>query len=88
MVWRLRPATFAISTPKPTEIVITGIDSMKILAQALEHVKTFRPMTEKQMSDLLARSAKAAADGRFERFKTTNAFDTKINYNISDKTQP
>jgi predicted aldo/keto reductase-like oxidoreductase len=59
----------------PTSTVITGIDSDKILAQDLEAVKSFRPLTEKQVSDLLARTAKAAADGRYERFKTTNAFD-------------
>jgi aryl-alcohol dehydrogenase-like predicted oxidoreductase len=59
----------------PTSTVIAGIDSLKILEQDLEAVKTFRPLTEKQMADLLARTAKAAADGRFERFKTTNGFD-------------
>ena len=48
---------------------------MEILKQALEAVKTFKPLSEKQMADLLARSAKAAEKGEFERFKTTNAFD-------------
>jgi len=41
----------------PTSAVITGIDSMEILKQALEAVKTFRPLTEKQVADLLARTA-------------------------------
>jgi aryl-alcohol dehydrogenase-like predicted oxidoreductase len=59
----------------PTSTVITGIDSMKILRQALEAVKNFKPLTEKELADLLARTAKAAAQGRFERFKTTNGFD-------------
>jgi hypothetical protein len=59
----------------PTSTVITGIDSLKILEQDLEAVKTFRPLTEKQMAHLLARTAKAAAEGQFERFKTTNGFD-------------
>jgi aryl-alcohol dehydrogenase-like predicted oxidoreductase len=59
----------------PTSTVITGIDSMDILKQDLEAVKTFKPLTDKQMADLLDRTAKAAADGRFERFKTTNGFD-------------
>jgi aryl-alcohol dehydrogenase-like predicted oxidoreductase len=59
----------------PTSTVITGIDSLKILQQNLEAVKTFRPLTEKEEADLLARTAKAAAEGRFERFKTTNGFD-------------
>jgi hypothetical protein len=59
----------------PTSTVITGIDSLKILEQDLEAVKTFRPLTEKQVAALLARTAGAAAEGRFERFKTTNGFD-------------
>src|SRR5205085_6639309 len=59
----------------PTSTVITGIDSLQILQQDLEAVKTFKPLTEKQVADLLARTAKAAAAGRFERFKTTNGFD-------------
>jgi aryl-alcohol dehydrogenase-like predicted oxidoreductase len=59
----------------PTSVVITGIDSMDILKQDLEAVKTFKPLSEKQMTDLLARTAKAAEGGDFERFKTTNAFD-------------
>jgi hypothetical protein len=59
----------------PTSTVITCIDSLEILRQDLEAVKTFRPLTEKQVDVLLARTAKAAAAGRFERFKTTNGFD-------------
>jgi hypothetical protein len=59
----------------PTSTVITGIDSLKILKQDLEAMKTFKPLTEKQVADLLARTANAAAAGRFEGFKTTNGFD-------------
>jgi aryl-alcohol dehydrogenase-like predicted oxidoreductase len=59
----------------PTSTVITGIDSLKILKQDLDAVKTFRPLTEGQVAALLARTAGAAAEGRFERFKTTNGFD-------------
>src|SRR5262249_1455525 len=58
----------------PTSTVITGIDSMKVLEQDLEVVKTFRPLTQEQAAALLARTVKAADDGPFERFKTTNAF--------------
>jgi aryl-alcohol dehydrogenase-like predicted oxidoreductase len=65
---------FAMSLP--TSVVITGVDSMDVLKQALEAAKTFRPLTKNQMKDLLARTAKAAADGRFEPFKTTASFDS------------
>ncbi len=60
----------------PTSVVITGIDSMDILKQDLEVVKTFKPFTERETADLLARTAKVAAKGTFERFKTTNGFDS------------
>ncbi len=59
----------------PTSTVITGIDSIQILKQDLDAVKMFRPLTEKQVADLLARTAQAASRGKFEGFKTTNAFD-------------
>jgi len=59
----------------PTSTVITGIDSLGILKQNLEAVTTFRPLTENQVAALLAQTAKAASEGRFEGFKTTNGFD-------------
>ena len=59
----------------PTSVVITGIDSMQILEQALEVARSFTPMTPSEVSVLLARTAKAAASGHFELFKTTSAFD-------------
>ncbi len=62
----------------PTSTVITGIDSLRILKQDLEAVKTFRPLSKKQISALLARTAKPASQGRFEGFKTTNGFDGTV----------
>ncbi len=59
----------------PTSVVITGIDSMEILDQALEAVRTFRPMSDHELQPLLAKSAAAAAEGVFEPFKTTSLFD-------------
>jgi aryl-alcohol dehydrogenase-like predicted oxidoreductase len=59
----------------PTSVVITGCDSLKILNQALEAVKTFRPLTPEQVAALLMKTAPAAADGRYEQFKTTERFD-------------
>ena len=59
----------------PTSTVITGIDSLKILDQALEAAKTFKPMSKEAVSSLLARSAVAAATGRFELFKTQSRYD-------------
>src|SRR5271170_7320144 len=63
------------SMTQPVSVVITGIDSMPILDQALTAVKTFQPMTQQQVAALLDRTRDAAGDGRFELFKTTAHFD-------------
>lgn len=60
----------------PTSVVITGIDSMEILEQALTAVQTFQPMDERQLRSLLAKTAKAASSGEFEPFKTSSIFDS------------
>ena len=62
----------------PVSVVITGIDSPAILDQAMTAVKTFKPLTEEQVSSLLARTQEAAADGRYELFKTSPHFDGTI----------
>ena len=59
----------------PTSVVITGIDSMEILNQAFEAIRTFRPMTPGEVESLLERTAVAASKGEFEPFKTTSLFD-------------
>jgi aryl-alcohol dehydrogenase-like predicted oxidoreductase len=59
----------------PTSVVITGIDSMEILDQAFEAVRTFHPMSDAELQQLLAKTATAAATGKFEPFKTTSIFD-------------
>jgi predicted aldo/keto reductase-like oxidoreductase len=63
------------SMTQPVSVVITGIDSTQVMEQALTAVKTFRPMTQAQITALLDRTREAAADGRFELFKTTAHFD-------------
>ncbi|HEX7481712.1 MAG TPA: aldo/keto reductase [Polyangiales bacterium] len=59
----------------PTSVVITGIDSMEILDQACEAVRTFHPMNDTDVRSLLSKTATAAARGEFEPFKTTSIFD-------------
>jgi predicted aldo/keto reductase-like oxidoreductase len=59
----------------PTSTVITGIDSEKILDQALEAAKTFKPLTKDQVAGLLEKSRQLAAKGEFELFKTSDTFD-------------
>jgi aryl-alcohol dehydrogenase-like predicted oxidoreductase len=60
----------------PTSVVITGIDSLELLDQAFEAAQTFQPMSDGQVTALLAKTQKAAARGKFEPFKTTSIFDS------------
>lgn len=59
----------------PTSTVITGIDRIELVDQALEAARTFKPMSKETVAALLSRTAQAAAAGRFEPFKTTAGFD-------------
>jgi aryl-alcohol dehydrogenase-like predicted oxidoreductase len=59
----------------PVSVVITGIDSMPILDQALAAARTFKPLTNAQVNALLDRTKEAASQGKFEPFKTTQHFD-------------
>jgi predicted aldo/keto reductase-like oxidoreductase len=59
----------------PTSVVITGVDSMEILDQACEAVRTFRPMSDEEVQSMLSKTAVAAADGGYEPFKTSSIFD-------------
>ncbi len=60
----------------PTSVVIAGIDTMEVLDQAFEAVRTFHPLSAEERDALLAKTAEAAATGRFELFKTTSIFDS------------
>jgi aryl-alcohol dehydrogenase-like predicted oxidoreductase len=64
----------------PTSVVISGIDRMEVLKQALGAVRTFQPMGADEVAALLGRTAKAAADGEYEPFKTTMQFDATASH--------
>ena len=59
----------------PTSVVITGCDSIDILQQALEAARTFKPMSSTEVSSLLSKTAPAAGEGEFERYKISHDFD-------------
>jgi predicted aldo/keto reductase-like oxidoreductase len=59
----------------PTSVVITGCNSLEILESSLNAARTFRPLSETQVADLLAKTADSARDGKFEGYKTTTTFD-------------
>ena len=60
----------------PTSVVITGCDNMQVLEQALDAVRTFRPMSALEVQALLDKTKAAAAHGEFELFKTSSIFDS------------
>jgi predicted aldo/keto reductase-like oxidoreductase len=55
----------------PIAVQITGIDSPKILDQALEAARTFKPMSQTEVASLLERTKLAAETGKYELYKTT-----------------
>jgi hypothetical protein len=59
----------------PVAVQITGIDSQRILNQALEAVRTFKPLTRTQVADLLKRTRSVAVEGQYELYKTSTRFD-------------
>jgi uncharacterized protein len=60
----------------PVAAVITGCDSLPILEQALTAARTFHPLSPQEVTALLAKTAKAAARGRYELYKTSDHFDS------------
>jgi aryl-alcohol dehydrogenase-like predicted oxidoreductase len=60
----------------PTSTVITGMDSQRIIDQALDAVRTFRPLDPDQLAALRAKTASVAQTGRYELFKTSDHFDS------------
>ena len=60
----------------PTSVVIAGMESMQMLDQAFEAVRTFKPLTREEVESLLARTKAAAHRGEFEPFKTSSVYDS------------
>ena len=69
------PECLRWSMSQPVAVQITGCDTMGVLEQALSVALGFSPMPTPQQAKLLARTAPAAADGRYEKFKTSDNFD-------------
>lgn len=60
----------------PVSVVITGCERMEILDQAVRVASSFRPLSQDERRELLARTREAAVSGKFESFKTTSTFDS------------
>jgi predicted aldo/keto reductase-like oxidoreductase len=59
----------------PTSVVITGINKMEYIDQAIEAVRTYKPMNPTQISALLDKTRPSALTGKYELFKTADRFD-------------
>jgi uncharacterized protein len=62
----------------PVSVQIAGIDSEQVLDQAFEAVKTFKPMSQAQVAQMLEKTREAAQAGEFELYKTSPHFDGTI----------
>jgi predicted aldo/keto reductase-like oxidoreductase len=59
----------------PTSVVITGINKMEYVDQAIDAVRTFKPMDAAAVAALLGKTKQLAATGKYELFKTATRFD-------------
>jgi len=62
----------------PTSVVLSGMDSLEVARQNIATAKSFRPLSDEERKDLLAKAETWAGDGRYERFKSTQDFDSKV----------
>ncbi len=67
---------YAMSLPVAT--TISGMDSLDVLRKNLKVARGFQPLGEKEMNDLRARSAKVAADGRYELYKSSMKYTNPV----------
>lgn len=62
----------------PIASLVSGIDSRQVLKQNLDIVRRFQPMTIAEREALRTRLAAYAQNGRFESYKSTDAYDGRI----------
>src|SRR6516225_4848546 len=63
----------------PTSVVITGMDTVERVDQAVEAARTFKPMSKADVEKLVSKTKEAAKNGEFELFKTSTRFDGTAN---------
>jgi predicted aldo/keto reductase-like oxidoreductase len=69
------PECLRFAMSQPTDVVITGCDSLEIVQQALNTARGFKPMNQAEIASLLERTSSAAREGKFELYKTSTNFD-------------
>ncbi len=65
--------SYALSLPVAT--VVSGMESPRVLRQNLQIARGFRPLSARAMEAIRRRVAAVAADGRFELYKISAAFE-------------
>src|SRR6202046_2091117 len=60
----------------PTSVVINGCETMERLDQAFQAAETFRPLSNEQVTQLLAKTKPFADAGKCEPFKITSQYDS------------
>ncbi|HEX8792214.1 MAG TPA: aldo/keto reductase [Polyangiaceae bacterium] len=64
----------------PVSVTITGVDSIGVLQQDLHTVLGFEPMTDDERATVLAQTSDAARTGRYEKYKTSDVFDSTAHH--------
>lgn len=62
----------------PTSVVISGMDTPEVLEKNLRLARDFKPLSAAEREDILKRTAKVAADGKLETFKTSKDHDGTV----------
>lgn len=65
---------YFLSQPTATQVV--GLATMEHLQNAVKIARSFQPMTEQEVRSILQRTREVMSDGRYERFKTTQVYDS------------
>jgi predicted aldo/keto reductase-like oxidoreductase len=59
----------------PTSVVITGIENARDLEQSFAAAKNFKPLSQTEISSILAKTRETAMTGKTEKFKTDSRYD-------------
>ena len=62
----------------PISVLVSGMDSLAVLRKNMEIAREFTPLSPTAAEALRKRCAPFAADGRFERYKSSNEFDGEV----------
>lgn len=63
---------------QPIDTLISGMNTMDILETNVALARSFKPMSAQEQKVVLAKTKVAASEGKYEPFKTTRAFDSRV----------